>query len=124
MFKVGERVFDINYGWGKVTTVDGFVVVKFEEYTGKYEYSVSGIRIFHTTNRTLYHHDYTPKDGEIKGELLEVSDNVLTKREKFAGMAMHGLVSKKADPTPYSVALDAVKFADALIRTLNERKTQ
>jgi hypothetical protein len=130
MFKVGERVFDIQFGWGFVVKkIFSNIEVRFEEYTGIYNYNSNGSRVHQSSNRTLYHHDYTPTDS-LKPTLdsgNNVESNVLSKREKFAGMAMQGILSGDLKELlgdgigSDNIALFAIQCADALIKALNEK---
>jgi hypothetical protein len=46
----------------------------------------------------------------------------LSEREHFAGLAMQGILSYDADRKYESVAVDSVKYADALIAELAKEK--
>jgi hypothetical protein len=133
MFKVGERVFDINYRWGIVSEVDYSTY----PYEVNFDNGKKGVYdkeacLEGSDTRTLYHHDYTPVDS-LKPTLdsgNNVESNVLSKREKFAGMAMQGILS--ADPenifgqkyvSSEMIANYSVECAYALIKALNESKT-
>jgi hypothetical protein len=88
MFKVGEKVFDINYkGEGVVEEIRDDkkfpVIVSFgDEFP---TYTIDG-RLYLDGNRTLYHHDYTPV--EPTGFVFPMNEikatETLTKREQFA----------------------------------------
>lgn len=137
MFKVGEKVFDIKYGWGIVVTDNSScsypILVKYKE--GEVDYSTDG-KEYHTRNCTLYHHDYTPTDS-LKQTLdsgQSVESNVLTKREKFAKDLFSNMVrvgysnwyftdSNTTEEECIKQMVDlSVKCADALIKALNEKE--
>lgn len=123
MFKLGERVFDIKYGWGIVVCTDSStaypVMVEFEN-KDEIEYTEDG-REYSVLNRSLYHHDYTPT------EQLPLKSSPELLREKFAGMAMQGILSGTIrqllgdDITSDRIACFAVLCADELIKALNEK---
>jgi hypothetical protein len=127
MFKVGERVFDIKYGWGEVITIDEpsaypvFVCFKLREV----EYKYDG-REYEETARTLYHHDYTPVEGAKELTCTEEDIN-RSLRVKFAGQAMQGLLSSNMLP-PYPskdelglISRLSVIASQELIKALNEK---
>lgn len=67
--------------------------------------------------------DHSPANGNAPAfpSQLHVKSDLsgLTKREYFAAMAMQGFISTWAgDPCPEEHAIDAVKYADALIKAL------
>jgi hypothetical protein len=140
MFKVGEKVFDINYGWGIVSEVDYSTY----PYEVNFDNGKKGVYdkeacLEGSDNRTLYHHDYTPVEGEaIIGTKIENTaflsrSNELTKREQFAGQAMGSILNTQYSQWFFtdngvsektcieSVAILSVEVADALIKALNEK---
>ena len=65
-------------------------------------------------------------NGIVSAEIISTTFPGLTKREYFAAMAMQGLLSFPRDPSNVDknnvggvFAKSAVKFADALIKELN-----
>jgi hypothetical protein len=132
MFKAGERVFDISKGWGTVYSITTRCVeVEFEKLNSIYDYTHDGFyEGGDMQGRSLYHHDYTPIEGEaIIGTKIENTaflsrSNELTKREHFAGMAMQGILAgrEREFVDDYKNLADvAVNVADALIKALNEK---
>lgn len=118
MFKLGERVFDIRYGWGIVLdTNDGLQVEFISEIC---EYTIDG-RDSPNAPITLYHHDYTPTETQ---ELNVCESETLTKREKFAGMAMQGILAgrnREAVTEIRGLVEIAIECAEELIKALNEK---
>lgn len=122
MFKLGDRVFDIRYGWGIVIEIDTddkypiFVAfaLKKANYTEFGCYMEGDIR-------SLYHYDYTPTE-EIP---LKSQQELL--REKFSGMAMQGILSGNIsqllgdDITSDRIACLAIDCTAELIKALNEK---
>lgn len=136
MFKLGDKVFDIHFGWGTVLLVNNGaypVLVDFlwttEDFTidGRYE---------EDSPRSLFHHDYTPSDEIqiVDSRQVEVKSQQELLREKLAGMAMNSILNTEysrwffnedseqtSDEIYDNIALMSVCMADALIRALNEK---
>lgn len=129
MFKLGDRVFDIRYGWGVVVGIldtGSFpILVKFGDQ--EESYTLKGCN-YSTELRSLYHHDYTPT------EQLPLKSSPELLREKFAGMAMNSILNTEysrwffnedseqtSDEIYDNIALMSVCMADALIKALNEK---
>lgn len=62
-------------------------------------------------------------NGGIKQEQISAINKGLTKREYFAAMAMMAQIQRRGSlDTREDVAVSGVKYADALIKALNETK--
>ena len=82
IFKVGDRVFDIRFGWGEVINIDGHVNVHFDvDYDT--DYYKDGRHSIYEKNPTLSFTEYTlqgfsqerPKKEPEIGSLCLFSDN-------------------------------------------------
>ena len=76
------------------------------------------------SNEPVHPHVYPhPEFGH-----MHLMESGLTKREYFAAMALQGYISATPPesnwPSPNEAAKDAVEFADALIKALNDEATQ
>lgn len=122
MFKLGDRVFDIRYGWGTVIEIDtdNKFPICVDFVLKKANYTEFGCYMEGDT-RSLYHHDYTPT------EQLPLKSSPEFLREKFAGMAMQGILSGDLftlignDHSTDNIACFAIQCADELIKALNEK---
>lgn len=65
----------------------------------------------------------TPHNGEQKVGCIDGDPySGLTKREYFAAMAMQGLIANKPN-SPTVLSMDAIAYADALLKRLDKEAT-
>jgi hypothetical protein len=57
-------------------------------------------------------------NGIVSG-MKNAKNETLTRREQFAMAAMQGIIASKPSASNYTIANDAVAYADALIKSLN-----